>query len=194
MMTALCLLCLLALEDKAELIQGASGSRSEQLEVQSGGLVLREGSAGAAFGTVQVGKGKRQLSYFLVLKHNLGKASSSDFAEEATAEEGEGKSKQTLSLDGKTLEVNYQVSVAGGKVTKQSLALNRKTVDLSRGRVFLVDLTASPPRWEQRKLDLPAEVPPTTTKKAADELVKKVLANLARKDSKAKSFIDSAGR
>ena len=34
----------------------------------------------------------------------------------------------------------------------------------------------------------------TTSKKAADELVKKVLASLARQDSKVKEFIDKAGR
>jgi hypothetical protein len=164
------------------------------VEVQSGGLVLREGSAGAAFGTVQVGKGKRHLSYFLVIKHTLGSSSKSDFGEEGSVEEGDGQTKQTLTIDGKTLVVSYQVRVAGGKKTKQTLTLNRKTVDVSKGLVFLVDMTASPPRWEQRKVELPAEVPAATTKKAADELARKTLARLAKKDPKVKAFIEAAGR
>jgi hypothetical protein len=193
-MVKLWLLMLLLSADKVEVIQGASGSRSDQLEVQSGGLVLREGTAGAAFGTVRVGKGKRHLSYFVVVKHNLGKAGNSDFGEEATVEEGDGKSKQTLTIDGRTLEIGYQVQVEKGKATKQTLTINRKEAALSKGRVFLVDMTVSPPTWEQRKLDLPAEVSETTTKKAADELVKKVLASLAKQDRKVKTFIESAGR
>jgi len=193
-MLQLCLLALLAAE-KAEEVRGASGARSDQLEIQSGGLVLREGSAGAAFATVRVAKGKRILSYFLVVKHNLGKTENPpDFSEEATAEEGDGRSKQTLTLDGRAVEIGYQVRVEKGKITKQALTINRKAVPPSKGRVFLVDLTASPPRWEQRKLDLPAEVAETTSKKAADELVKKVLAKLARQDRKVKTFIEAASR
>jgi hypothetical protein len=191
MLQALCLLAVLAADDKVEVIQGATGSRSDKLEVQSGGLVLREGSAGAAFGTVQVGKGKRRLSYFVVIKHNLGKAGSSDFGEEANAEEGTGRSKQTLTIDGRTLEIGYEVRVDGK--AKEALTINRKAVEVGKGRVFLVDLTASPPRWEQRKLDLPSDVS-ATTKKAADELVKKVLASLGKQDRKVKAFIDAAGR
>jgi hypothetical protein len=190
------MLCVLALAagEKAEVVQGASGSRSSQLEIRSGGLVLREGSAGAAFGTVRVGKGKHRLSYFVVVKHNLGKAGDSSFNEEVMVEGGDGKSKQTLTVDGRTLEVGYQVRVEEGKTAKQTLTVNRKAVEVNKGRVFLVDLTVSPPRWEQRKLDLKDEVPETTSKKAADELVKKVLASLAKQDRKVKAFIENAGR
>src|SRR4051812_8491200 len=101
------LLCglLLVSSDKAELIQAPAGSKSDHLEVQSGGVVLRDGEAGAAFGTVKVGGGKRQFSYFLVVRHELGKAEKSDFGEEANADEKKGDTKQTLSLDGKKVEV-----------------------------------------------------------------------------------------
>src|SRR5262249_61943900 len=117
------LLCgLLFVEDKAETIQAPSGSKSAHLEVQTGGLVLREGEAGAAFGTVRLGKGKRQLSYFLVVKHELGKAEKSDFNEEANADEKTGETKQTLSLDGKKIEITYKVVIdKEGKVTEETL-------------------------------------------------------------------------
>jgi hypothetical protein len=192
-MMQMCLLALLAAE-KVEVIQGVSAARSDQIEIQAGGLVLREGSAGAAFGTIRVGKGKRHLSYFLVLKHNLGKAGSPVPGKEMMATNDDGKSKQTLMIDGKSLEVVYQVRVEGGKTTRQTLTISNKAVEVSKGRVFLVDLTVNPPRWEQRKLDLNEEVPDVTSKKAADELVKKVLANLAKQDRKVKAFIETAGR
>ena len=60
--------------------------------------------------------------------------------------------------------------------------------------MILADLTASPPRWEQRKLDLPAEVPEATLKKEAEELVKKVLASLVKQDKKVKAFLDDAAK
>jgi hypothetical protein len=192
-MSIVWVLALLA-ADRVEVIQGVSGSRSDQVEVQTGGLVLREGSAGAAFGTVRLGKGKRHLSYFVIVKHNLGKAGDSDFSEEASVQEGDGKSKQTVTVDGRTLEVAYQVHVEAGKAAKQTLTINRKAAEVGKGRVFLVDLTASPPRWEQRKLDLKEEVSDATSKKSAHELVKKVLARLVKQDRKVKEFVDSAGR
>jgi hypothetical protein len=182
--------------EKLQKIQGTSGSRTDSLELHSGGLVVREGSAGAAFGTMRAGKGKRQLSYFVVFKHRLGGEGKSDFTEEATAEDAGGDSKHSLTIDGKTLQMAYTVKldVDSKKVSRETLTVNRKSVDLARGRVFLVDLTASPPKWEQRKLNLPAEVGEATSKKAAEELVKKVLASLIKEDRKLKAFVEAAAK
>lgn len=188
----LLLLCgLLFAQDKAELIQPPTGSKSNHLELQAGGLVLRDGEAGSAFGTVRVGKGKRQLSYFVVLKHELGKAEKSEFNEDTDVNEKVGKSKQTLSLDGKSVEIVYEARV--GDKEPESLSINKKPIDLKKGRVLLIDLTGETPRWEQRKIDLPAEVE-ANNKKAAEQLAKKVLGLVAEKDKKAKEFIDKAGR
>jgi hypothetical protein len=187
------MLCALCVADKAEVILAPTGSKSDQFEVQAGGLVLREGEAGAAFGTVRVGKGKRQFTYFLVVKHDLGKAEKTDFTEEANADDTDGDSKQILSLDGRSVEVVYKVRVESGKKVRETLTVNRKPIDLSKGRVLLVDLTAATPRWEQRKSDLP-EGAEAANKKAAEELAKKVLAGLAKQDRQSKDFIDKAGR
>lgn len=187
------LLCaLLTLADKVEVIQPLAASKSDQLEVQSGGLVFREGEAGAAFGAVQVGKGKRQFSYFLVVKHDIGTAEKSEFGEEANATDGEGETKQTITIEGRTLEVVYKLSVEAGKKKGESLTLNKKAIDLSKGRVLLVDMTPGGPKWEQSKAELPGDVA-AATKKAADDLAKKTLAALA-KDRKVKEFIDKAGK
>jgi hypothetical protein len=65
---------------------------------------------------------------------------------------------------------------------------------VAKGRVFLVDLTKSPVTWEQHKLNLPAEVPLATTKKAARQLTRKVLASLTKQSAKVKSFVESAAK
>jgi hypothetical protein len=183
-------------EEKSELIQGTSGSRNDALELHAGGLVVREGLPGSAFGTVRVGKGKRQLSYFAVLKHRLGTEGKSDAKETVMLEDAEGESKQTLTIDGKTLQVDYRVTLdrATKKLSRETLTINDKPVDIGKGRVFLVDLTTTPPTWKQLPATLPSEVAESTSKKAADTLAKKVLATLAKQDKKAKSFIDAAGK
>jgi hypothetical protein len=181
---------------KTQFIQGTSGSRTDSLEIHAGGLVVREGEAGSAFGTLRAGKGKRRLSYFVVFKHRLNGEGKSDFTEEATAEDAGGESKQTLTIDGKVLRLEYKVKLDPGtkKVASETLVVNGKSVDVSGGRVFLVDLTTSPPKWEQRKLNLPDDVAEVTSKKAAEELTRKVLASLAKQDRKAKAFVESAGK
>jgi hypothetical protein len=182
--------------DKMELIQGTSGSRTDALEIHSGGLVVREGAAGTAFGTVRAGKGKRQLSYFMVLKHRLSGDGKSDTKEEAVAEDNRGESKQSLTIDGKSLQVEYQVQLDARtkKIIRETMTVNSRSVDLVKGRVFLVDLTVSPPKWEQRKVRLPDEVAEATSKKAAEELAKKVLGQLTKQDRKAKAFVEAAGK
>lgn len=178
----------------AEVIQGVSGARSDSLEVCGGGLVAREGEAGSTFGLLQAGKARRQLSYFVIFKHRLSAAAPLESMEEASAEGDAGSSKQLLSCDGKSLQIDYQVQLepATKKVGRESLALNKKSVDLARGRVLLVDLTASPPRWEQRKVELPADPGEATSGKSAEELVRKVLAGAAKKDRKVKEFLEAA--
>jgi hypothetical protein len=131
----------------------------------------------------------------VVFKHRLGGVGKSDFNEEVSAENAGGQSKQTIVIDGNGIQIDYAVKMgADKKLSSQSLTINKKAVDLAKGRVFLVDLTTSPPRWEQRKLDLPAEVAAATSKKDAEALVKKVLASLVKQDKKVQAFLDAAKR
>ena len=180
--------------EPAQVVQGASGARSESLEVHAGGLVAREGEVGATFGLVQAGKAKRQVSYFVLFKHRLNAATPLESSEETAVEGDAGTSKQSLTTDGKSLQIDYQVQLdsATKKVSRESLTVNAKAVELGRGRVLLVDLTASPVRWEQRKVDLPADAGEATSARASEELVRKALAEAAKKDRKIKDFCESA--
>src|SRR5262245_12675897 len=193
MSTGLFLLFTLLADDGIVLIQGTSGSRSDFLEVHAGGVVVREKAPGVAFGTVKVGGNKRQLSYLVIFKHNLGGSGKSEFTEEATAEEARGESKQSLTIDGKSVKVEYSVTLnARRRIDKETLTINKKAVDAAKGRVFLVDLSVRPPKWEQVQAKLPAEVADASSKKAAEELARKVLAALVKEDRKVKAFVEKA--
>lgn len=181
---------------KAEVIQGASGARSEGLEVHAGGLVVRQGEAGAAFGTMRLGTLQRQVAYFVVLKHRLGPGSPLELSEEASCDGTTGSGKQAIAIAGNSLLIDYLVRLEekGKGPGQETLAVNGKNVDLARGRVLLVDLTANPPRWEQRKVDLPSEVNEVASKKGAEELARKVLGELVKKDRKTREFVEAARR
>jgi hypothetical protein len=194
MSTVWCLLVALSAREGVMFIQGTSGSRSDFLEVHAGGVVVREKAPGVAFGTVKVGGNKRQLSYLVIFKHNIGGSGKSDLTEEATAEEARGESKQTVTIDGKALKVEYSLTLnARKRIDKETLTVNKKAADPSKGRVFLVDLTVSPPKWEQVKAKLPADVADASNKKAAEALAKEVVAALVKEDKKVKAFVEKAG-
>lgn len=178
---------------KMEVIQGTTGSRSDTLEVRAGGLVVREGEPGAAFGNVRVGEADRQWAYFVVFKHGMGCDGRLEWAEETAADATTGRGKQMLAIDGRTLHLDYRVEVAA-KGLKETIRLNDRPVDLARGRVFLVDLTVHPPTWEQRQLALPDTVSRAATRKEAVETVQQVFASFRRKDRKMTTFLESARR
>lgn len=179
--------------DKAQVIQGTSGSRSDKLELHAGGLVVREDEVGAAFGTYRVGKGKAQLTYFVLFKHRLAAETPLDWSEETSAEGDGASSKQVLAIDGKSLVIEYQLRLEAKRQPRRALTVNKKPVELAKGRVLLVDLTVNPPRWEQRRADLPGDVGETMTRKEAEELVRKALASATR-DSKVREFVEAASR
>ena len=174
--------------ERAEVIQGTTAARSDSIELHTGGLVVREGEAGIAFGSLRLARGKRVPAYVLVLDHRLGGEGKSRFDDVASAEDGKAEAKQTITIDGHTLALVYPVTLEARKPAQESLTLEGKAIDLSRGRVFLVDMKSSPPRWEQRKVELPAEVDAATSKKAAASLAAKLLAHLRDKDRRVKEF------
>ena len=182
------LLLALVYAERAEVIHGTTAVRSGAIELHTGGIVVREGEAGVAFGSVRMARGKRIPAYVLILDHRLGGEGKSRFDDSASAEDDKAEAKQTITIDGHTLALVYRVALEARKPAVESLTLEGKVIDLSRGRVFLVDMKSSPPRWEQRKVELPAEVDAATSKKAASALAAKLLAHLRDKDRRVKEF------
>ena len=112
------------------------------------------------------------------------------------AEDEKASSKQLVAVAGSKLTIAYAIEIdrRTRMVLRETLSLNGKPLDLTRGRVLLVDLRASPPKWQQKNLTLPAEVPAASDRKATLALVEKVTDSLARRDKTVKAFLSSAGR
>src|SRR5438094_170508 len=123
--------------DRCRIVQGTSVSRSDDLEIHAGGLVVPPGGPGGAFALTRVGPGRLQLAYFLAFKHGLCQGGRSECEEEAMVENRTGESKQTLTIDDKRLEVGYRVEVDGRSNARETLTVNGKAVEVKNGRVFL---------------------------------------------------------
>jgi hypothetical protein len=186
---------LLLMADRAELVQGAAGSKSDLLGLHAGGLVLREGEPGAVFAAVHPLKGARQLAYFVAIKHRWPGEGKTESNEEVTVEEQEGSARHHLTLEGRAFPLVYTASVdrEGRNLRKETLTAGGKAIDLAKGRVLIVDLTVDPPAVLQRKIELPSPTEDPTSKKAAADLARKAL-DLILKDKKAREILTSDRR
>src|SRR5262249_16653079 len=75
---------------------------------------------------------------------------------------------------------------------KEVLEIDGKEVDTGAGRLFLVDLTVSPPRVGQRKTDLPPDAPEGPTTADVEAAGTKILGGLAPRDGEVSNFVRSA--
>jgi hypothetical protein len=182
--------CAARADEKTALVRAATGADNKGLEVLTGGLALREGEVGGAFGTVRVGPGKRRFSYFAVIKHGLSAETGTSTSEHARVGIGAGESTQVVAVGDHKLTIVYRVKLDGRKaVGKETVTVNGKEADLAKGRVLVVDLTAQPPKWGQLKVALPAQVPDASKPEAAAALVKRTLADLAKRNRPIRDFI-----
>ncbi|HZY89836.1 MAG TPA: hypothetical protein VFE78_33750 [Gemmataceae bacterium] len=185
--------CAARADDKVSLLRGASGGNNGTLEVLTGGLALREGEVGGAFGTVQVGTGKRRFAYFAVVKHGLNADVGTSTSEKARVSRTAGECTQVVGVGDRKLTIVYQVKLNARKeVQKETLTVNGKEFDAAKGRVLVVDLTEKSPMCGQLKVALPADVPDVSEPKAAAALVKRTLAELAKKNKPIRAIIESA--
>ncbi len=183
--------CAARADDKASLVRGAAGGNNGKVELLAGGLALREGEAGGAFGTFQAGTGKRRFTYFAVIKHGLNADQGTSTSEQARVGIGAGESTQVVGVGDQKLTITYKVKMdAKNAVTRETLTVNGKEMDAGKGRVLVVDLTATPPTVGQLKVALPAEVPDPATPAAAAGLVKRTLADLAKRNKVIRDFIE----
>lgn len=182
-------------EDEPEaVVVGTSGAVRGNWEVTAGGLVLVEGKPALVFGTVRKGRPQHELSYFAVVRNGYKASSKVDIADSTFAEDTSGGSKQVFAVDGAKLTIAYTVGYnAAGRVLREAIVVNGKSLDPRKGRVLLVDLTARPPTWTQRNLPLPATVPEAREKKVAAALARKVLDEL-KKDKGVRAFVEAAGK
>jgi hypothetical protein len=173
--------------------QGVAGLRTDALEVQVGGVVLRTGEPGVIFGVVRIAKGKRFPAYVILVRHRVGKEEgANESSEEVVLEDRIARSRHSLLIEGKRLHLHQRIELApdGAKILREEFRFGDKTFDPSNGRVFVLDLTGGTPRWEQRKLDLPSEVGELDNPRAAEEFARTQTTELSRQDRKIKAFVE----
>jgi hypothetical protein len=93
-------------------------------------------------------------------------------------------------LNGKPIEATYRVELneTCTAVVKERLTIKGKYVKMRSGRVFLVDLTAESPIYQQMKIEPPPTPMRLETKEDAERAVEAIRRNLESRDPQIKAF------
>ena len=161
------------------------------LWVSAGSHWIVEGQPGVVFGMLKAPNTARRFTYFVVFKHDFPASSCS--APSSVSGGGRGfTSIQEIEVSGNKLQIVHKADFEPQETPdlKESFEVDGKPVDLSGGRVFLVDLTAEPPGVKQRDVDLPEELPdPTSSVKTVETLARQTLAAIREQDKDVDSFL-----
>jgi hypothetical protein len=120
-------------------------------------------SVGVYFGTGTPPRGPTELLYLVLCKHAPLKSS---FPAGRRGMHWTGSGGPVEIVDGPMvygdaakLSVRLDADASTGKLTWEECTLNEQKIELSRGRLFLVDLTVNPAQWQQVNVELPRDLP-----------------------------------
>jgi hypothetical protein len=119
-------------------------------------------SVGVFFGTVTPPDRPTEILYLVLYKHAPRKSSSRGVGNHLnTISSGHVEIIDGLTVDGVAAKLSAQLDAdpRTGKLTRQEYKLNEQKIDMSRGRLFLVDLTVNPAKWQQVNVELPRGLP-----------------------------------
>jgi hypothetical protein len=174
--------------------RGGVTAEADGFWVQAGGLSLKDNVPGVLFGMASLPGGDRELRYVLLFKHRATADSKVTFPSNATLENRDKKSAlmdDGLEIDGNAVNLRLALEFDSKKnaIASESLSFNGEKVDLTKGRVFLVDLTAAPVKWEQAQMKLPAKLPDPKALSGAREVVNRILAELPHAPEQVRNFM-----
>ncbi|WP_252853280.1 hypothetical protein [Aeoliella straminimaris] len=140
------------------LIMGEGSSISDGLSISNGNVVVIDDQPGIAFATVTPPGQSKRVAYFLVFNHDRPNAR---VKTEGGSSGSTANTFHTINTFGNECTVEYDVVLKDGteSIETESISISDTEYDSSKGRVFLIDMEATPPSVTQLNLDLPADVP-----------------------------------
>ena len=173
-------------------VQSARTS-SGNLTVSGGNLLIVAPKASVLFGTVKTPEGNERFAYLILFKYPRAKAAGpgQDAQFQCTSDGRNAEATHAIALEGKRIEATYRIELNQDLTTvaKESLSLGGKSVDLASGRVFLIDLTAEMPAYQQREVELPAVPVKPESMQDVERLVELIRKALESQDSEIKAFL-----
>ena len=162
-------------------VRGSTKS-NDHIRISGGNLVVVAPEPGMFFGTVRRPGESEQFTYLILFEYgHSAKFESHHVMKSICTSEGRvAETRNSLELNGKQIEADYRLKMTESlsAVEQESLTIGGKTVDVSLGRVFLVDLSDERQEYSQRRIELPvidSELETTEDVERLAETVKTIL-------------------
>lgn len=174
-------------------LQGSSSS-SDDHGVTGGNLVVIAPAPGVFFGTVRKPGSQEQFTYLILFRYGRASSNGSNQGIEFSAS-SDGTKMGTINaiklLDDKRIEAAYHVELneTSTSITSESLTIGGKRVDMKFGQVFLIDLTAESPTYQQKKVELPSIPSKIESAQDVERLAETIQKSLERQDPEIKAFL-----
>ena len=170
------------------------GASTDNFAVSAGHLVDHPGKPGVTFGTVTTNSKKStQLTYVILFKLPPSTNGSSfgvdGYGRSFSA--GGGQVKSHFRINGKRIEASadYELNADRTAVSKEKLTIGGKEVDPAGGRLFLLDLTTDELAYQQKKIDLPDDVPKLVETGDVERFAELLLKHLQEKGPDLKDWV-----
>lgn len=147
-----------------EILLPGGGARSGDLWVSSPSLRIRQGMPASAFAFVKAPGGATQYAFLIVIKGEEGRKTLAPYSSTSTSDGSKGRSAGYVDIAGKRVAFEYELAFDPANAVRvtEKLTLDGKAIDLSKGRVLLVDPTGKELECSQLQADLPDPKSPTT--------------------------------
>ena len=174
---------------------------SDTLGISSKTLVAVPPKPGVLFSTVRKLGGQEEFAYLILFKYGR------RIRQHSTSIVRRGGSPAVCKLDhfgkwaetpaefkvnGKPIEASYRVELNETRtaVANESLTIGGKPVDITSGRVFLLDLTTNPQVYRQMNVELPAVPTKLESEEDAERAAEAIRKSLESRDSDIKAFLE----
>jgi hypothetical protein len=169
----------------------SSRCSSDDLGV-SGGNVIVAPKPGVLFGTVRKPGSQEEFTYLILFRYGRPRPHGSNQGQfHCTSDGTKAETRHAIELDGKRIEAAYRAELNQTRtaVAKESLTIGGKSVDMTSGQVFLIDLAAETPAYQQKKVQLPALPSQPESMQDVEQLAEAIRKSLASQDLEIKAFL-----
>ena len=170
-----------------QIVMGEGQATSGDLSVTTGNVIVKEGQPGIAFAFAMTPGQSREFTYFLVFNHDFpnGGVKTQSGAAGSTAD-----TSHTITAFGTDCAVEYLVELDADTraVETETILVADAPYDPSKGKLFLIDMKATPPTVTQLNLELPSEIPNLKETDAAETFGQNTLNGLRKTDKTVDQF------
>jgi hypothetical protein len=171
----------------SKMILGEGQSTAEGLSLTNGNVILKEGQPGLAFAFATKPSQSKEFTYILVFNHDfpnggIGTQSNSGGLTASTS--------HAITAFGADCKVEYRVGLNAVRkaVETEAILIADAPFDPTKGKLFLVDMKASPPTVTQLNLELPSHIPDLKETDAMERFAQDTLEGLRKTDKTVDEF------